>query len=203
MGTAAYMSPEQARGETVDAHRRLRAGHRVVPDGHGTAGVHRATLATVFDAVLNHTPPPASTIAPRVPAALSNVIAKALEKDRDRRYQRIADLRADLQQVVDSATTSASMGAPTSSHTDGTRQASRLPLFLGLGAVVAIVFAAGFWIWSGQSQRAQPTSSAAATVRSLAVLPLENLSGGAESEYFTDGMTDELITALAGVRDGA
>ena len=202
VGTAAYMSPEQARGETVDARTDVFAlGIVLYQMATGRPAFTGATLATVFDAVLNRTPPPASTIAPRVPAALSNVIAKALEKDRDRRYQRIADLRADLQQVGDSATTSASVGAPTSSPTGGTPQASRLPLFLGVGAVVAIVFAAGLWIWSGQSQRAQPTSSAAATVRSLAVLPLENLSGGAESEYFTDGMTDELITALAGVRE--
>jgi non-specific serine/threonine protein kinase len=104
VGTAAYMSPEQARGEPVDARTDIFAlGIVLYQMATGRPPFTGATLATVFDAVLNHMSLPASTVAPRVPAGLSDIIARALEKTRDRRYQRVADLRADLQQVAGGA----------------------------------------------------------------------------------------------------
>jgi eukaryotic-like serine/threonine-protein kinase len=199
VGTAAYMSPEQARGEPVDARGDVFAlGIVLYQMATGRPAFAGATLATVFDAVLNRTPPLASTIAPRVPPALSDVIAKALEKDRNRRYQRIADLRMALQQIAGGTTTAAATSAPVLTPTRTAPQSSRLPLLLAIIAALVVVVIAGMWVWRGQ--QGQHPASTAASIRSLAVLPLENLSGGSENEYFSDGMTEELITALAGVR---
>jgi eukaryotic-like serine/threonine-protein kinase len=196
VGTAAYMSPEQARGEPVDARTDVFAlGIVLYQMATGRQAFAGATLATIFDAVLNRTPPPASTISPRVPAALSDVMARALEKDRERRYQRVADLSADLRRIGGAAAASVTPATP--SRAASARQAPRLRQAALIGAAMSLVAAAGLWIWRAQSA---PTSQAGATIRSLAVLPLENLSRGPENDYFTDGMTEELITALAGVR---
>ena len=196
VGTAAYMSPEQARGEPVDARTDIFAlGIVLYQMATGRQAFTGATLATIFDAVLNRTPPPASTISPRVPAALSDVMARALEKDRERRYQRVADLSADLRRIGGAAAASVTPATP--SQAASARQAPRLRQAALIGAAMSLVAAAGLWMWRAQSA---PTSQAGATIRSLAVLPLENLSRGPENDYFTDGMTEELITALAGVR---
>jgi len=199
VGTAAYMSPEQARGETVDARTDVFAlGLVLFQMATGRPAFSGATLATVFDAVLNHTPPFATSIAPRVPVALSHVIAKALEKDREPRYQRVSDLSADLQRIANGAAISPPVTAPDravlpSSRPPGVRR------FVIAGALLALVAGAGGWMW-WSSAHSPSSQRARAAIRSLAVLPLENLSGGSDNDYFTDGMTEELITALAAVR---
>ena len=198
VGTAAYMSPEQARGETVDARTDVFAlGLVLFQMATGRPAFSGATLATVFDAVLNHTPPFATSIAPRVPVALSHVIAKALEKDREQRYQRVSDLSADLQRIANGAAISPPVTAPDGAVLrrrglqacgGSSSQARSSPSWLG---------PAMMW-WS--SAHSPSSQRARAPIHSLAVLPLENLSGGSDNDYFTDGMTEELITALAAVR---
>jgi TolB-like protein/Tfp pilus assembly protein PilF len=199
VGTAAYMSPEQARGETVDARSDVFAlGLVLFQMATGRPAFSGATLATVFDAVLNRTPPLATTIAPRVPVAVSHVIAKALEKDREQRYQRVADLSADLQRIANGAAMSPPVTAPA-----GAAVAPRPPgvrRVVIAGALLAFMAGAGAWMWWSAAARSQSSQQAQAPIRSLAVLPLENLSGGSDNDYFTDGMTEELITALAAVR---
>ena len=201
VGTAAYMSPEQARGETVDARTDVFSlGIVLFQMATGRPAFSGATLATVFDAILNRTPPPASTLAPQVPAALSNIIARALEKDPAKRYQRVADLRADLQRV--SETANSPIPATAAPGHEASVPSIRERRTVAVVAVVATVLASlGVLVW--HSQRAstpQRSTALPPAVRSLAVLPLDNLSGGSDNDYFSDGMTDELITALAGVR---
>jgi serine/threonine-protein kinase len=201
VGTAAYMSPEQARGEAVDARTDIFAlGIVLFQMATGQAPFSGATLATVFDAVLNRTPPLASTLAPRVPAALSTIIARAIEKDPAKRYQRVADLRADLQRVSENASTPIAEPAP--SRQTPVAPPVRRRRTAAIAAAVAAVLA-GFGVLAWRSPRApspQRPAGSASVVRSLAVLPLDNLSGGSDNDYFSDGMTDELITALAGIR---
>jgi len=198
VGTAAYMSPEQARGETVDGRSDVFAlGLVLFQMATGRPAFSGATLATVFDAVLNRTAPLATSIAPRVPVALSQVIAKALEKDREQRYQRVSELSADLRRIADGAAISA---LPTPAAATAVASARRPVVRPGVAvAFLALVAAAGAWMW-WSAAHSQASPQAQASIRSLAVLPLENLSGGADNDYFTDGMTEELITALAGVR---
>jgi non-specific serine/threonine protein kinase len=100
MGTVAYMSPEQARGEPVDARTDLFSLGAVLYEmATGRRAFLGDTSAVVFDSILNRAPAPASHAVRALPAKLDDIIAKLLEKDLDLRYQRASDVRADLKRL--------------------------------------------------------------------------------------------------------
>lgn len=97
LGTVHYMSPEQARGQLTDARTDLFSlGAVLYQMLTGELPFQGDTQAIVFDAILNRDPPPLAEVNPEVPAALGQIIGKALEKDRNLRYQTATDLKTDL-----------------------------------------------------------------------------------------------------------
>ena len=100
LGTIAYMSPEQARGETLDARSDVFSlGVVLYEMGTGRHPFEGTTTAIVFDKLLNYLPPAANAVNHELPPEFESIISKALEKDRDLRYQSAADLRADLRRL--------------------------------------------------------------------------------------------------------
>src|SRR3954470_20090488 len=143
IGTVAYMSPEQARGEPVDARTDLFSFGAVLYElASGVAPFRGNTSAVIFDSLLNKAPKPPAQMNPQAPPELDRIIRKSLEKDRDLRYQTAAELRADLKRLR--RDTESGVTAQTSVPVAATRKrvwASAAALVL-LAAV-----AAGFYFW--------------------------------------------------------
>jgi serine/threonine protein kinase/TPR repeat protein len=186
LGTAAYMSPEQAAGKSVDGRSDIFSLGAVLYEmATGQLPFRKDTAADLIRAIQDENPTPIIDVNRETSPALSRIVDKAMQKEPCLRYQTVAEMYVDLAALRSRLRTKINW-----------RNAVLVPALIT--ALLTLAVSASL-----RSPRARkwilekPPSSTVQEIKSLAVLPLENLSGNMNQEYFVDGMTEALITNLA------
>ena len=182
MGTVQYMSPEQASNRPLDFRSdQFSLGSILYEMATGNLPFKKDTIPQTLAAIIEEDPQPIRKVNEAVPVELSAIVERCLAKGPDERYESTGDLARELKTVPE---------------TPSAWRARRKFLWAAAGLLVAVLAVALgpnlILLWEQISSRAGP-----APIESIAVLPLQNLSGDPEQEYFADGMTEALITDLA------
>jgi len=189
-GTLPYMSPEQLRGEPPDARTDIYSAGAVLYEMATGRRPFEAKLSTALTNDIIHTPPSSPrNLTPDLSPTLEYVILKCLEKEPENRYQSAKELAVDLRRL----------GTPSTTQVVPARVAAdkRWVWALAIIGSVAVVTLLLVLLLLNVGWRERLLGRAAPPcIESLAVLPLENLSGDPQQEYFADGMTEALITEL-------
>src|SRR5256886_3045614 len=197
LGTGHYMSPEQARGQTVDARSDIWSLGVVLYEMVG--GIRPFLGETPSDCVasiLKTEPPPLSGVLSDVPLKLESMLQKALRKNSDERYQTIKEMLADLRNLkgeLEAEGSSPQTKARAESIVSKIKRHKRgVLLTLAAALLAAAAFAYSFYFVA-------PAPSP--NEKSIAVLPFENRSEDKSNAYFTDGVQDEILTRLSKIAD--
>jgi len=189
LGTVAYMSPEQVRAKELDARTDLFSFGAVLYEmATGTLPFRGESSGVIFNAILERPPVSPVRLNPDLAPKLEEIINKTLEKDRTLRYQHASDIRTDLQRLKRDTETTRISSVQASPH----QRPKRRKLWLVAAACVTVIGLAAVATWFLRSGRGSQ-------INSLAVLPFTNVSGDANSDYLSDGITESLIANLTHV----
>jgi serine/threonine protein kinase/tetratricopeptide (TPR) repeat protein len=200
VGTVPYMSPEQLRAQEVD-HRSdiFSLGILLYEMATGRRPFAGETSTDVISAILRDTPAPLTDLKPDLPHGLGHIVAHCLEKDPAARYQSAQEIREELRTLRRDVESGTSRGVSV-----GSSHRSRMGLWLGAALVVvvaagAIYFAEHFAkMGSGDgTSRTSAVTDAADVRKTIAVLPFVNMSPDPDQEYFSDGISEELLNLLS------
>lgn len=185
VGTVAYMSPEQVRAKELDGRTDLFSFGIVLYEMvTGKLPFHRPSSGLTLEAILNRTPVVPTQVNPDIPLSLQEVICRAMEKDRNLRYQHAADMRAELQRLK--------------------RDTESVRIAVETDVKSVELSAAGQTSLGGKRKRSPSIKPGVGRpkrvskiIDSIAVLPFDNASGDPEHEYLSNGITGSLINSLA------
>src|SRR5205823_5817280 len=188
MGTVAYMSPEQARAEELDARSDIFSfGALFYEMATGRRPFTGSSPAVIFAGILDREPEPPSALNPEISPELNRIISRALEKDRAVRYQTAADLRADLRRVKRETDSGRAMRiTPSAPFPQATKKPSWV-LAVAAACCLVVAGAAALYLTVWQSP----------SIDSVAVLPFVNGNADPNTEYLSDGLSEGLIDSLS------
>ena len=190
MGTIGYMSPEQLRGEPSDARSDIFALGCVLYEMlSGKTAFLRSSTAETHAAILKEEPPSLSDSGTTLPVELERAIRRCLEKSPDARFQSVSDLAYNLRSV---STDQAVSLPPPQRKTRRKMLAAAAAIAIGLPAL-AVLLDPGLLDRLGSDEGTKP-------IRSIAILPLKNLTGDPNQAYFVDGLHEELIATFARIK---
>src|SRR6266404_9833 len=216
VGTAAYMSPEQARGKPVDARTDIFSFgvvlYEMLTVKHPFEGEN---AMDVSGAILHKEPAPIRQLLPDIPQDIERLINKTLRKDREERYQTAKDLLIDLKdarqelevqsrlertspsnredpnrQIKAATTTDVPHTTSSAEYLVSEITKRKRGIAIGLIVLFLALIGVGYWLFGN---RAAPAKQ----IESIAVMPFVNESGNAEVDYLSDGMTETLISSLS------
>ncbi|PYK52872.1 MAG: hypothetical protein DME48_13910 [Verrucomicrobia bacterium] len=197
LGTAHYMSPEQARGQKVDARSDIWSLGVVLYEIVGGNPPFRGeTPNDCIASILTTEPPPLSGVLPNVPLKLESILQKALRKNSHERYQTIKEMLADLHTLKRELEADSSLQQTKAraelivSKIKRHKRGVLLALAVALLAAAAVAYSFFF-----------VAPAPLPNEKSIAVLPFENLSEEKSNAYFTDGIQDEILTRLSKIAD--
>jgi TolB-like protein len=211
LGTAQYMSPEQARGEEVDGRSDIFSLGAVLYEMIcGRPAFPSEYEQAVLYAIMNAEPEPVTALRSGIPMELERIVKKALAKKPSERYQHADDLIVDLKKVAQGPQTGA--GAGSERFRTGASRRSRALWMAVASVVVAAIAISAYFSFRGKRASNEPAAPALAPATalrtitpawtdSIAVLPFKDFSPQKDQEYFCDGITDDIITKLSNVND--
>ena len=191
MGTVTYMSPEQVAGKPLDGRSDLFSFGAVLYEmATGRLAFGRETLGATFGAILHEETIPPTRWNTQLPPRLEEIILKALEKDRNLRYQSAAEMRADLQRLKRGLESGSAAAVSSARYAVPAQPQRRVKtgLVLTVVALAAVIAIAGYVVH---------LRGRAAALDSLAVLPFVNANADPNSDYLSDGITETLIDRLS------
>jgi eukaryotic-like serine/threonine-protein kinase len=196
LGTVAYMSPEQARGDELDPRTDIWSLGVVLYEMHtGKLPFSGDHDQTVIYSILHDDPEPLTKVRPGTAPELAQIVGQALAKKPADRYQTMEEFREDLASVAEGFRPLRAKRRPAGPKFLGLNIAYFLPLVLA----AALALGLGLNVGGVRSRLFGRTPAAAKAVR-LAVLPLVNLTGDSEQDYLSEGLTQEMITRLGSLQ---